>query len=529
MTAADRCAYPAPRLGDRHHRPDPTGKLRDRPLLTASRVRLRVSPALSATRVGQLGAWLAVNLLARLEGLVDEVELDCPDASTHRDVRALMPGLHAQPELRDFLCDVAASAASKLVRVSTETAPVSAELILGGAEVRPDYAAANHIWSFGYGWLASVGHSPTVDRAHVIEEWNPLGMYLAVCYGVGEVFKVLKGSKSGESLAIDQLYASLWSGVHAACCQDLEDGPVVRDLILPPTYLVGAGAVGQATLLALITATGGAQSVTIVDGEQLDHTNRNRYVLTFEAEAADKLNKAEFAATVARSLGAHAFGVARHWQQYIERTSKPHPDPAMQMKEAALRYELILACVDKNRARHELQRTWPRDILGASTDGLRAQAVHYDMRTTTACLACHNPIPAFDQVLDRLRGELKGQSAELQRRRLIELGITPEEVEAAIGYIEDPKCGELGQEVLRKFADDGPPAFAVGFVSVAAGLLLARHWIRFALFGPAAVTPSDRCYLSINFYNGRCLWHEEKLKDQCDCKERTCWQSLWEP
>jgi molybdopterin/thiamine biosynthesis adenylyltransferase len=515
-------------LGDRHHRPDPMGKLRDQPQHRTARVRLRVSPALCTGRVGQLGAWLCVNLLARLEGMVTEIELDCSAVSTHPDMRLLALDSVVAPDLRSWLAEVGGRASSGRVAIlpASSDSVAAVELVIGGSEVVSGQAA-HHIWSFGRGWLASVGSHATVERAEILDGNNPLGMYLAVCYGVGEVFKALKGFKDGESFAIDLIYSSLWSGVSTqAGWNELEDGPTIAQLRLPPTYLVGAGAVGEAGLLALITATAGAEFLTPMDRDRIDLTNRNRYILAFETQ--EKLNKALFAASVSTAAGVPAHGEPLHWLEYLGRATV-HPNAQLAQNEADLRYGLVLSCVDKNRPRHEIQRTWPRDILGASTDSLRAQAVHYDMRSRTACLACHNPIQRLDQVLDELRAKLKGLTAESQYEHLINLGFAPEHIRSALEYLQDPNCGELGESALQKFADDGPPAFAVGFVSVAAGLLLARHWIRYALHGPGGVTSGDRHYLSVNFFNGRFMWHEEGQSETCMCAGggRDQWRCLW--
>jgi molybdopterin/thiamine biosynthesis adenylyltransferase len=524
LTAAD-----TPELGDRHHRADPMGKLREGNRHTRACVRLRISPALAVNRVGQLGAWLCVNLLARLDGLVAHIELDCPEVPANPSLRAIRLAPPEAVQLPQVLAELAhAASGGRLSLASDGSGPGAAvvELIIGGAEVSAGNTL-HRVWCCGRGWLASAGARPGPACSNDIDDSNPLGMYLGVCYGVGEVFKALKGEASGQSLAIDFIFASLWSGETSSEGWDaLEDGPSVATLRLPMTYLVGAGAVGQATLLAVFTATAGSEFLTPIDRDVLDLTNRNRYILTFEGDEAR--NKAQFAATIATAMGTPADGVPLHWLQYLGRSTK-HPNSQLAANESELHYELVLSCVDKNRPRHEIQRTWPRDILGASTDSLRAQAVHYDLRTGTACLACHNPIASFDQVLDGLRRELSGLSSIEKRAVLSARGIDVEHIESALRYLDDPNCGELGRGALEKFAEDGPPAFSVGFVSVAAGLLLARHWICYALLGPASVTPPGRHYLTLNFFNGRFLWREEAQREGCACLKggREQWRQMW--
>jgi molybdopterin/thiamine biosynthesis adenylyltransferase len=351
---------------------------------------------------------------------------------------------------------------------------------------------------------------------------------MAICFAVAEVFKALRGVRPGVAAKIEDLYFSLWTGEIGRTWEELADGPEIESLRLPAGYLVGGGAVGQAVALAIATATAGAEFVTVIDEETIDRDNRNRYVLTGVDDEGK--SKAKFVADFLRSTGTPTRSEALHWLPYTTRMST-HPEPRLADLEHGLRYELLVSCVDTNLARHEIQRFWPADIIGGSTDGLRALAVHYDLRTSTACLACHNRLHDFEQEAARLRREVAGRSREAQRTRLLELGMPMEVVKAVLDYLERPKCGELGEATIKKFADKGPPAFSVGFVSVAAGLLVARHWIRYSILGPGGVCPTGKHYLALNFFNGRALWTEQGVREGCVCQSegRRQWQKMWTP
>jgi molybdopterin/thiamine biosynthesis adenylyltransferase len=476
--------------------------------------------------------WLAVNILARLDGLVAAIYLDVPHIATHPTLEQLTPpGVEPARMLAQSLVGLVGAVSADKVRVtiSARQALTDAELVIGGGEAQIEGAPrARTVWCFGSGWRASVGVAPTIAEGRIQDDSNPLGMYFAVCFGVGEIFKFLRGYNGEHDFTIERLYASLWSGRNAQQWDDLEEGPRVAHLRLPITYLAGAGAVGQAVLLAVVTATAGIEYLTVLDRDGIGQTNRNRYVLTVAAHARAQINKAQLAAEFLARFGIPVYSQPLFWMPYIERTES-HPEPDLRCQEADLRYSLVLSCVDRNRARQELQRTWPKDILGASTEGLRAEAAYYDRRTATACLSCHNTVQPFENVLAELRGQLKDLSPAQRHARLLQLGISPAAIDDALRYLDDPSCGELGESSLREFADDGPPAFAVGFVSVAAGLLLARNWIRYALHGPTGVTPSDRHYLTMNFLNGRFLWREEAQSSECDCSSwgGELWRSLW--
>ena len=264
----------------------------------------------------------------------------------------------------------------------------------------------------------------------------------------------------------------------------------------------------------------------MLDREHIDRTNRNRYVLALASDEGSQ--KATFLATYLERLGLRAHAVPMHWLEALTRLD-PHPIEALATMESALRYRLVLSCVDTNHARGDIQRSWPLDIIGASTLGLRASAIHYDLRTPTACLACFNEPRAQANAIEGLRREIESAAPSERPGILIRNGIEAHEVEAVLQHLARPKCGELGESALSRFAENGPPAFSVGFVSVAAGLLLARHWIAFSQAGPAATTPAETHGLFANFFNGRLSWVEQQARAECACaKDRLeIWEPIW--
>lgn len=517
-------------FGDRHLRVDPQGKLNESPAITGARVRLTLSRDVAASRVGQLGAWLCVNLLARLDGLVDTIVLEAPHVATTTALAKLSMREASIPEALSVtlakLCEDVSAGRTRLVVAANQSERARVEVVIGSS-AEPG-AAERVIWCFGRGWRAFAGaRRDTTIEPLGEQDRNPLGMYLAVCYAVGEVFKVLRGVKSGvRGAQLDCVYSSLWSGTNAPRWADLQEGPELAQTCLPATYLIGAGAVGQAVAFAVATSELDVEFVTILDEQQIDRTNRNRYILA--GRAHEGRQKALHLATFLRRHGIPIHCEDLHWRPYLTRLNT-HPHPPLAAAEADFRFRLVLSCVDGNVARHEIQRVLPGDLLGGSTDGLRAMAVHYDLREATACLACHNQLSPFESQLEDLRKKLLPLAPQDRRTRLAELGFAADVIDSVDEYLQNAKCGELGEAALRKFAEDGPPTFAVGFVSVSAGLLLARHWIKFALGGPAAVRSDDGHYLNVNFLNGRMLWTEQGVRSGCDCTlhGRAAWHAMW--
>lgn len=524
MTAADE------EFGDRHLRADPAGKLAETPPNSATMVIVSVGPELVENVAGRLGIWLCINLLARLDGLVSRISLRMPNGPACNTVARLMSSGAAEAgksfaaQLERLVHDITNGRTA--VSISSDTSAITkVQIVLGNGTA--DASAQDVVWCIGQGWKAYAGRHKPVVFPNLGPTSNPLGIYLAVCYAVGEAFKSLRGLKpTVRNGVIDSVFSSLWTGTNAASWDELEDGPAIHDLILPSAYVVGAGAVGQAAAFAAATSTAGAEYLTAIDAEFVDRKNRNRYVLTRKAD--EGTNKAKLLAAFMKRMGTPAHGEGLHWGPYLSRT-QPHPNNLFAAQEAQLRFPFIISGVDGNAARHEIQNALPRDLIGGSTDGLRALGVHYDLAAATACMACYNDVPPVAENAARAQQEIALVDTADRRTHSIRLGIPEEDVDAVLRLIDNPKCGELGRVALLKFAEGGPPAFSVGFVSVAAGILVARNWIRMRVLGAAKVSVLDAHYLNLNFYNGRMSWTEQRPRSTCTCMKlgRQQWRRMW--
>lgn len=214
-------------------------------------------------------------------------------------------------------------------------------------------------------------------------------------------------------------------------------------------------------------------NLTIVDDDGLDGTNLNRYVLSTSANAGDP--KAPFLAEFLRKAGHGALGFEGKWEDYLNRLPLPAQEPSLAALEEDFKFEIILSCVDKNVARHSLQCSYPRIILGASTLDFRAQVVTHDMGASTACLKCHNPVEAAPIAVDALANQLR-QATPAEISLLAKThGIAIDEINAFIA--QDVKCGMLSPEALTRLNGAESHEMSVGFTSVAAGIFLFREMI----------------------------------------------------
>jgi hypothetical protein len=147
----------------------------------------------------------------------------------------------------------------------------------------------------------------------------------------------------------------------------------------------------------------------------------------------------------------------------------------------------VLSAVDTNRSRAAIQNRYPARVLSASTQDLRAEVLRCGPPGIGACLRCFNtpePIESDDEIRARLQQLSEERLAELAKAA----GVTVAEADV---WRRQGRCGLPGERLLRvlRRRAAGEPAFAVSFVSVMAGTLLAAEAVKDVL--GASVPLSD--------------------------------------
>ncbi len=115
-------------------------------------------------------------------------------------------------------------------------------------------------------------------------------------------------------------------------------------------------------------------------------------------------------------------------------------------------------------------------------------------------------------------------AVEARARSFAELGIDPLKAEE---HLRNPRCGQLSEQDLNRFAAS-EPMMSVGFVSVAAGVLLAAQFVRFVCFGRERLVENGPMMIA-NFYRPGLRWLRSLPEQGCDCSTRrqTDWSSRW--
>lgn len=247
-----------------------------------------------------------------------------------------------------------------------------------------------------------------------------------------------------------------------SCTSDVDTHgpPVLCSNLGEHVLLAGVGAVGSA-LLHCLWPMWLEGELLIADNDEagIEDTNLNRYPF-FGASSLGR-PKASEAAALFRD---HPLTLIPHdggFDFFFEHRDR--------------RPTLVLSAVDKNTTRAAIQDQYPALIVSGSTSDLRAELLRCGPPGRGACLRCFNP-PENAPTDDEIRARLVASVNELERAADT-IGISRN---AAREWADAGKCGEAGDRLLahvRKSVTE-PERFAVGFVSVAAGTVLAAQLLK---------------------------------------------------
>lgn len=454
-------------------------------------IRIAVSPGWAASIAGQLLTSSLVNLLCRQVKLVREIEVVAAESS--RLIRT--PDGDRTVAFPAYLAPLARWAVNDAVVLSTTPTQRAADQTIHVGGYVPDFGTrdGSHFVVLGDGWRAWLGSAPKSAPCVAPTSTTPLGPFLAAALAAGEIFKHIRGIRRGRFLTATGI--SLWSGTEAATWGELHEGPAIAGLTLPPVHLVGAGAVGNS--LGYVLAHLGLRDGFLIpiDDDFYDTTNLNRCPLAGWAD----LDHPKVAA-IERGLLAAGFGVypfPHRLNDYVADARRGlRADIAASV--ADLKFEIAVSCVDKGKSRQDVQGLRPNLLFGASTLDLQAKSHVYRQLAGLACLGCYNPAERDGEKIRVLESRLRNMPYAERREFLAAHAVDAVAVEE---YLAHPQCGGLGEAAIRDVATRSTHEFSVGFVSLAAGILLAAALLQNSVF--SASKPRRGDMVTLNFLNGK--------------------------
>jgi hypothetical protein len=338
---------------------------------------------------------------------------------------------------------------------------------------------------------------------------------LAACVAAGFAFK----SAYGKQNPVEQEF-DLWRLSRV-------NPPEPAGLVFPPAYVIGLGAVGAAFGHTLAAAGGLRGQLVGVDPQTMSDTDANRLLSGTSANGGEL--KVDLFASLFKGTQIEPFTVRGRWPaDYLAQHARVAP-AAIRTAESSLRFEWVISCVDRDRDRVEIARALPRDVLSGSTYGMASQTAYYSVEGKSECLGCRHRTPKQLGV-ENLAEQLRNIGSTDRSAWYEKHGATPAERAAIEEFLSDPTCAGPGGADLARLELFGEVDWAVGFVSVAAGVLLAARFLRAVVLGPTLET-ADGSEWRYFFWPDELFVSRAQRSHDCPvCGPfREDWRTLWSP
>lgn len=415
-----------------------------RATLESQTVELAFDPKAAASPEGEAALDLAVRLLARLYPKLRIRQLGGASKSVATRLETL--ALAINPEI-----DVASSGKATVSLVFGETA-----LPKGPATI---YAGSD-------GWLAKVA---TTGPQGVGSSDVPFGAGGAACLGAANVFRAVFASALRGGRLDEEAVLSLFDFSTGASATQ---GPLELTVDLGNTPIVGLGAIGNGLVWALARAPGLTGAPHLVDHEQIDLTNLQRYVLATQADVGRvKVEVSRGALVASASAGLAPVPFVARWDEYL--AGRGHPT-----------IPRVVTALDTAADRITVQASLPGRILNAWTQTGDLGVSRHGFLGEEACLACFylpaGKIPNEDEVIAEALGLPAEQPVLLDLRERLVNG-------RAVGesFVREAAARlKVAAEPLLKFA--GEPLRQFYTKAVCGGQLLETSAARPAVEAPLA-------------------------------------------
>jgi hypothetical protein len=138
---------------------------------------------------------------------------------------------------------------------------------------------------------------------------------------------------------------------------------------------------------------------------------------------------------------------------------------------------------------------------------------------------CFNPLPKVESI-EGIAERMRGLNSDQRRLATERVGADLQLIEQ---YLASPKCGSMAEAEMRKFETKDSVDASVGFVSVAAGVMLATQVVRDEMGSRLAASGAGNT-VRFSFLNPTKFGFSNHLmRPDCDCAKArtTSFQTLW--
>lgn len=366
------------------------------------------------------------------------------------------------------------------------------------------------------GWVARLSTAGPVGSG---TSTNPFGAGAAACLAAANVFRTVFADQLADGRPDADLTLSTFDFGRSA------NDPALGPVDVGETHLVGLGAIGNGAVWALARLPGLTGRLNLVDHEDADPSNLQRYVVTGQDGVDQPKVEIAFEALAGTSLR-----VVPHrlrWDEYVRERGDWHLDR-------------VVVALDTARDRLAVQGSLPRRILNAWTGPDDLGVSRHGFADGKACLAClYLPSGKIEDEDVRVARELGVPEAFMQVRGLLATGAPVDAafvttVAARLGVPADALLPFAGQP-LRTFygralcggvvfritggAKGSRATVPMAFQSALAGIMLAAELVRDAGGMPAAPTVVTRLNLTRPLAE---YLHDPRMPDRsgrCLCRD----------
>ena len=225
------------------------------------------------------------------------------------------------------------------------------------------------------GWIAYV-NTESNSISWVSKNINPVGAYVAACMGAAELFKAIFAKYQQRPRIGSLIFSAFDYGFRT---MPLYNPPIPPSVNINDINFISMGAINSAVLYTLCSISGAIIEASIVEPENLDVSNLNRYAFSLAEDAINKISKIDSALKFA--------GSNLNTKRLIKLPFEKITDPLDTN-------DLAVIGVDNVEGRWAVQRGNPSQVLCGGTTGTgEIQISTFSKTEEGACMGCLYPEP----------------------------------------------------------------------------------------------------------------------------------------
>lgn len=302
--------------------------------------------------------------------------------------------------------DLSAREAERLRRYATtlnpdiELVPAPTEATVGIVVGQPSVSVGVPTFYLGSdGWIATLSSSIAQTSG---SSTNPIGAAAAACFGAANVFRHVFREQLEDGAPDDSIRLSIYdfgqgeeATSHAFGSADLGE-----------VFLVGIGAIGNATAWTFSRSPRLSGSLHLVDPQRIDTGNVQRYVLTGPSDVGKlKVDVATEALASAPGLAVTPHSLS--WGEFLA-------------ERGSYRLDAVGVALDSATDRIAVQASLPRWVVNAWTQKENLGVSRHRFLDDRACLAClYMPNHSYQSDSERIAAEIGLPEAELEVRAML--------------------------------------------------------------------------------------------------------------